>query len=94
MKVGGTILLVLGVLCLCAAAFFGYFSWSNFGSAERLAADLPEGAGFVVRLVEEKAQTQATIAGVSFGGFLLFGVPGILLRRKGQAAPSRLATAA
>ena len=91
MKGGGIALLGIAALCFCAVAFFGYFSWANFGSAERLAVSLPDGAEFVVAAVKKKAENQMMIAGGAFVGFLLFGIPGLLLLNKGKAAPQPVA---
>jgi hypothetical protein len=89
MKAGGIALLAIAALCFCVAAFFGYFSWANFGSAERLAVSLPDGAEFVVAAVKRKAENQMMTAGGAFVGFLLFGIPGLVLLGKGKAAPQQ-----
>lgn len=79
MTVGGIVLIVVAVLFFLAAAVIGYFSWSNFGAAERLAVSLPEGAEFVVAAVRSKAQSQLVMAGGGLGGSLLFGISGLLM---------------
>ena len=88
--IAGVILLAFGGLFFLATAFFGYFAVSNYGAAGRLAADNPD-ARWVVRIVERKAQNQATMAGAF--GFLALALGGggvglIVLgrKKKGQAA--------
>ena len=87
MRGGGIALLGIAALCCCAAAFFGYFAWANFGAAERLAVGLPDGADFVVAAVKKKAENQMMMAGGAFVGLLLFGIPGLALLNKAKAAP-------
>ena len=79
MKVGGIFCIVFAFLLFCVAAFFGYFSCANFGSAERLAVGLPEGAEFAVQIVENKAWNQLTYAAVAFGASTLFFIVGVVL---------------
>ena len=84
MKATGIILSIVAGLALCAGLFFGYWSYRNTGSAERLASNLPEGAGFVVRIVEHKAKKQRDLA-LMLGGPGLIGLAaGIVLTKKGR----------
>lgn len=62
MKISGILLSIVAGLLLCGGVFFGYFSYRNAGSAERLAATLPGGAGFVVRAVEQKSRSQRNLS--------------------------------
>ncbi|MEM6788000.1 MAG: hypothetical protein AAF928_00825 [Myxococcota bacterium] len=82
---GAVVLLVLAALCLLPALFFGYYAVSNYGAASRLAVDLPEGAEFVVAVVEAKAQRQAMFAGVAGVLTLILGGAGLALRTRKTA---------
>lgn len=67
----GSILLIVGVLLMGIAIFFGYYSYSNEGAADRLNIKLGPEAGFLVESVREKADRQMTYS-------LLAGIPGLL----------------
>jgi hypothetical protein len=71
MKAAGIVVLIVGVVLLCGGLFYGYWSYRNTGSAGRLGARLPSGAGFVVRMVERKAERQRNMA-------LMLGIPGLV----------------
>jgi hypothetical protein len=86
MKATGIVLTIVAVLLLAGSLFYGYFSYRNSGSAERLGMRLPSGAGFVVRMVENKARNQRNLALMLGGpGVIALGV-GIVLMKKGKRA--------
>jgi|GEM_PF-6013487 len=83
MKAGGLALMIVGGVFIALSLFFGIFSMKNFGAAERLQASIgPRGGGFVVRMVEAKAQTQMHISvGTGIPGVLM-AAGGFLMRKK------------
>ena len=82
---GGKALIGVGVVILCGFLFFGYFSWANAQSAERLSRSIgPKGGDWVVELVRKKSERQrnyAIILGVL--GFAFVG-GGIALNKKAK----------
>ena len=86
MKAGGIVMLVLALLLLAGSTFYGIYSVKNAGAADRLGSKLGRRAGFIVAIVERKAEKQRNLAlGLGIPGVLLLG-GGIFMLKKGKAA--------
>ena len=85
MKATGIVLAIVAGLLLCGGLFFGYFSYRNAGSAERLAGRLPSHASFVVRAVERKSRSQRNLSlGLAAPGLLVLGTSIVLIKKAKQ----------
>ena len=89
MKPVGIILIILAALLLASSAFFGYFSYRNSGSADRLARSVPSGGGWVVSIVKRKAEKQMFLSlGLGVPAVLVMGGGIFMVRRRRAVVPA------